>query len=770
LLESVSIAARATPRRAAACRARTGRFGAALSPVLAHNSRRRGDPVGSGRPKEAVLQSEQQLRAIFNQAAVGIALAGMDGRFIELNRKFAEILGYSEPELRALTFTELTHPDDRGITSESVRQLLAGDIPEYTLEKRYLRKDGDVVWSLTTVTLMRDQHGQPQRFIGVIEDITRRKEAEAALREETRILELLNETGKLLASELDLKSLLQAVTDAATQLSGAQFGSFFYNTTDENGDAFLLYTLSGAPREAFDTFGKPRATALFGPTFRGEAPIRIADVLKDARYATMGPHHGMPPGHLPVRSYLAVPVKSRSGEVIGGLFFGHSQVGVFTERAERLIAGVAAQAGIAVDNARLYDVAQRAAEERKALLESERAARTAAERLSEVKDEFLATLSHELRTPLNAILGWAQVLRAGRKGEADYLRGLETIERNARVQTQLIEDLLDMSRITAGKIRLDVQHVDAIALIDVAAETVKPAADAKNIRIERDYDRTLTSMSGDPARLQQVIWNLLSNAIKFTPHGGQVRIALNRAGGNVEIVVSDTGIGIKPEFLPHLFERFRQGDSSSTRRFGGLGLGLSIVKSLVELHGGTVWADSPGEGLGTTVKMLIPLVVPHAVFEDAGISTARPLDLSVVSELAGLKLLVVEDQADARELIQRVLEDSGAEVLTAANAADALALVRTAQPDILVSDIGMPEGDGFDLLRSLRALGAEHGGNIPAIAVTAFARSEDRTRALRAGFLAHVAKPLDAAELVATVASVAGRLTDRSLESTSGSG
>ena len=539
----------------------------------------------------------------------------MDGRFIELNRKFSEILGYSEAELHALTFTELTHPDDRSVTSASVRRLLAGEIPEYTLEKRYLRKDGRIVWSLTTVTVMRDSRGEPQRFIGVIEDITRRKEAEAALLEETRILELLNETGKLLASELDLMSLLQAVTDAGTQLSGAQFGAFFYNTTDENGEAFLLYTLSGASRETFERFGKPRATAIFGPTFRGEDPIRIADVLNDPRYGTMGPHHGMPKGHLPVRSYLAVPVKSRSGEVIGGLFFGHPQVNVFTERAERLIVGVAAQAGIAIDNARLYEVAQTAAEERKALLESERAARAAAERLSEVKDEFLATLSHELRTPLNAILGWAQVLRSRRPGESDYLKGLETIERNARVQARLIEDLLDMSRITAGTIRLEIQHVDLVALIDTAIDAVRPAAEANNIRIEREFDRTLTSMSGDPARLQQVIWNLLSNAIKFTPKDGQVRITSSRAGGNVEIAVTDTGIGITPEFLPHLFERFRQGDASTTRRFGGLGLGLSIVKSLVELHGGTVRADSGGEGHGTTVTVRLPLIVPPVADE-----------------------------------------------------------------------------------------------------------------------------------------------------------
>ncbi len=572
------------------------------------------------RDTDTLLESHQQLRAIFNQAAVGIALASLDGHFVDLNRRFAEILGYSEAELHGMTFMELTHPDDRATTEESVRQLLAGEIPEYTLEKRYQRKGGGDVWSLTTVTMMRDAAGQPDRFIGVIEDITERKNAEAALHEERRILEILNETGKLLASQLDLQALVQAVTDAATTLSGAQFGAFFYNVTDELGDAFLLYTLSGAPREAFGSFGNPRATPLFGPTFRGQPPIRIDDVLSDPRYGTMAPHHGMPKGHLPVRSYLAVAVKSRTGEVIGGLFFGHSRPGVFTERAERLVAGVAAQAGIAIDNARLYEAAQRAAEERKALLESERAARSAAERLSEVKDEFLATLSHELRTPLNAILGWSQVLRTGRKDEGDIVRGLETIERNARVQAQLIEDLLDMSRINSGKLLLEIGSVDPATVIDAAIETVRPAADGKGIRLSRDYHPAVGAVQVDPGRLQQVIWNLLSNAIKFTPRDGEARITTRRAGANLEIAVTDTGIGIAPDFLPYLFERFRQGDSSTTRRFGGLGLGLSIVKSLVEMHGGSVAASSAGEGHGTTITVQLPLrspVVPEETGEPA---------------------------------------------------------------------------------------------------------------------------------------------------------
>jgi signal transduction histidine kinase/CheY-like chemotaxis protein len=400
---------------------------------------------------------------------------------------------------------------------------------------------------------------------------------------------------------------------------------------------------------------------------------------------------------------------------------------------------------------------------RKTLLDSERAARNAAERMSEMKGDFLATLSHELRTPLNAIVGWAQILRTRPSNAEQLAKGLETIERNARVQAQLIEDLLDMSRITSGKLRLNIQRLHPASVVEAAIETVRTAADAKGIRLEQFIDPAAGPISGDPGRLQQVMWNLLSNAIKFTPRGGKVQILLQRVNSHVELSVADTGCGVKAEFMPHLFERFRQGDNPTTRHHGGLGLGLSIVKSLVELHGGSVTATSAGENQGTTVTVVLPLTVVYQPDDDERAhptSSLPPEPTDFVSmELHDLTVLVVDDQPDARELILRVLEDCSARVITAASAEEAVPLVESRRPDVLITDIGMPGADGYELLRRVRDLGASRGGRVPAIALTAFARSEDRTRALRAGFMVHVSKPVDPSELVATVAAVAGRVS-----------
>jgi PAS domain S-box-containing protein len=395
---------------------------------------------------------------------------------------------------------------------------------------------------------------------------------------------------------------------------------------------------------------------------------------------------------------------------------------------------------------------KRAEEERERLL-------AAAEEANRMKDEFLAILSHELRTPLNAMVGWSQILRSGKVDADDLEEGLAAIERNARVQSQLVEDLLDISRINAGSLRLDVQRLKIAEVIEAALAAVMPAANAKGIRIHKVLDSLAGPVTGDFARLQQVVWNLLSNAVKFTPKGGQVQVLLERVNSHVEISVIDTGRGIRPEFLPHVFDRFRQADASTTRQYSGLGLGLAIAKQLVEMHGGSIRAKSSGEGQGATFNVTLPIIVVHPERPEA--EKVRPKEavateeISLEDALAGLKVLVVDDEPDARQLIRRVLEACKAEVALATSAAEALELLGPFCPDVILSDIGMSEQDGYDLMRQVRANYSAK--QVPAAALTAFARTEDRKRALLAGFQTHIAKPVDPAELMAAVASLAFR-------------
>ncbi|MDB6011727.1 MAG: domain S-box [Gammaproteobacteria bacterium] len=404
--------------------------------------------------------------------------------------------------------------------------------------------------------------------------------------------------------------------------------------------------------------------------------------------------------------------------------------------------------------------------EREQLLDSERAARSQAEYASRTKDEFLATLSHELRTPLNAILGWTQVLRKSRDLPQDAVNALSVIERNARSQAQIIEDLLDMSSIISGKVRLDVQRLDLASVVKATVETVKPAALAKGIRLHVVLDPLAGPVRGDPNRLQQVFWNLLTNAMKFTHKDGRVTLTLARVNSHLEVEVSDNGEGIDPAFLPHVFDRFRQADASSARRHGGLGLGLSIVKQLVELHGGAISAKSAGRDLGSTFRVSLPLM---ATIEDAlepDVSRQHPkrsASLSAIEEIApgdltGLKVLVVDDEPDARSLIQRLLQDCHASVVTAGSADEALQILCRDTPHVLVSDIGMPGEDGYTLIRRIRSMtGAS--ALVPAIALTAYARIEDRMKAIHAGFQLHLSKPVEPIELVAMVHSLARRPT-----------
>ena len=401
---------------------------------------------------------------------------------------------------------------------------------------------------------------------------------------------------------------------------------------------------------------------------------------------------------------------------------------------------------------------KRAEEERDRLLVREQQARAEAEAASRIKDEFLSTLSHELRTPLTSILGWANLLNAGKLDTPTRAQALETIERNAQIQKRLIDDLLDVSRIISGKLRLDVRPIDLGSVIMDAIDVVRPAADAKGILITSRCDERLGPVSGDHARLQQVVWNLLFNAVKFTPEGGRVNIRLERDGSRARVVVSDTGQGISPDFLPHVFDRFRQADGATTRSYGGLGLGLAIVRHLMEAHGGTVHVESPGDGLGATFSISLPFLAVRIETPEVERKSRRHEDglprYALPRQLDGVRVLVVDDDLEARQMISTVLTQSGAEVRACISSSDALETLCQWKPDVLMSDIGMPHEDGYALIQKVRRLKEECGGRIPAAALTAYAREEDRERALSSGFQIHVAKPVEAAELVTVVSNL----------------
>lgn len=381
------------------------------------------------------------------------------------------------------------------------------------------------------------------------------------------------------------------------------------------------------------------------------------------------------------------------------------------------------------------------------LVRAERKARLEAEAASRTKDDFLATLSHELRTPLNAILGWASILTRTDRDRSRVMHAVRVIERNARVQSQMIEELLDVSRIAAGRVRLNLANVSVAAAIDAAFEAVRPSADTKGVRLQKEIGTATGTVRADPRRLQQIIWNLLSNAVRFTPANGEVTVTAREVNDGVEIVVSDTGSGIATEFLPHVFDRFRQGDGSTTRAHGGLGLGLAIVHDLIGLHGGTVKAASPGEGKGATFTIWLPERGAVAPDDTDGIALQMP------PRLAGAKIMVVDDDADARDVLRTILEDAGASVTTSRSASETRTLLTHAHPDLLIADIGMPEEDGYSLIRSIRRLDTDL-SHVPAIALTAHSRPEDVEQALRSGFQIHMAKPIDSQRLVASVASL----------------
>jgi len=695
-------------------------------------------------------ESEARRAAILESSLDAVVAMDERGRITEFNRAAEQAFGYTRAEVLGRDLFGTIIPG-------SYRDALRSGFETYLheggrnflgrrLEATARRRDDHEFAVEVTVSEIRLDSGR--EFTAHIRDITDRKEYEATLRQERETVETLHRITSSFAGKLDLQPLIQDIVDAATEASGADMGAFFYSGPLDEGpdESTSVFALSGVDRATFDGMSLPRPTALLGATFTGRSVLRLDDATRDPRYAKNPPHFGLPPGHPAVASLLAVPVVTGAGTMLGTILLGHALPGRFTDRHESVVLAVAAQAGVSLDKASLYRAAQEA--------------RQAAELANRAKDEFLATLSHELRTPLTAILGWCQLLTRGKRSEAEIARGLERIESSAQAQTRLISDLLDVSRIVSGKLRLEVQPLDLEPVIEAAIEAIRPAAEAKAISVRSRIDPLAVVVAGDANRLQQVFWNLLSNAVKFTPKGGSIEVQLARAGGQATVQVTDDGCGIRPQDLACIFDRFRQVDSSTTRRSGGLGLGLAIVRHLVELHGGTVRAESAGENLGSTFRVALPLLTSaRDAAARAREEVAHPTSHEIVEPqpLAGLKVLVVDDDLETRELIKTILEEGGAEVCAVPSVPKAVEALEHHGPDVLVSDIAMPDHDGYELIRYVRGLDAAAGGRVPALALTAFARTEDRSRALLAGFQMHAAKPVEPAELVAMVASLARR-------------
>jgi PAS domain S-box-containing protein len=657
----------------------------------------------------ALLESEKRFRRLAESNIFGVAIGDFSGGISYANDYFLNMVGYTREELAKgeIRWDEMTPPEYLHLEVQLTEKLRKYGITT-PFEKEYIHKDGSRVPILIGGALLHEGGDRPEQTIVFSLDLSERQ---AALRDRKRTQEALRQR----------EDQLRLITNAVPV-----FISYV--------DAQQRYRFNNKKYEEW--FGVP-ASEIYGK--------HMGEFMDESVYESVRPYIEA------VLSGEQVTYEINALDKDGiSRYFEVSYVPQFNE--EKAVSGFVGLISEISDR-------KQAEQEREQLLLREKAARTEAETANRLKDEFLATLSHELRTPLNAMSGWTQLLTTRKFDETTTARALETIDRNTKSLKILIEDVLDVSRIITGKLNLKVIPVQLITVVEAALDTVRPAAEAKEIRLKSISDSSLKLVLGDANRLQQIVWNLVSNAIKFTPHGGSVDVQLVQIDSHVQIRVRDTGEGIAAEFLPYVFERFRQADSSSTRSHGGLGLGLAIVRHLVELHGGTVRAESPGIGQGATFIVTLPLkpALKPTTPEQLSPTTTHEVAENCLPTLEGLRVLVVDDEVDARELIKAMLQPLGVEVMAAASAIEALIALQAFQPDVLVSDIGMPGENGYALIRQLRALSEEQGGRIPAVALTAYARAEDRTQALLAGFQLHVPKPVNQAELAAVVANLAGR-------------
>jgi hypothetical protein len=628
---------------------------------------------------------EQRLRLLLESLSdYAVFLVDADGVIQTWNPGVAQVLGYDADEFIGLPFASLFTPEDIHNNAPDEELARARSSGRSDDRRIHLRRDGTRFHADGVITALRDEQGNLRAFSKVMHDVTAQVRASAALQD----------------SEERYRLLVESIRDYAIFLLDASGHVASWTAAAERMKGYAPAEIIGQHLSVFFTREDRQ---------RGQPEQELRGAAATGRYEGEG-WRVRKDGSRFWGDEILTAIRDGSGELRGFAKI----VRDLTER-------------------------QRASLERELLYQQARDA-------NRLKDEFLGTVSHELRTPLNALLGWTHLLRVGTQ-EEERRRAIDAIRRNAEIQVQLVDDLLDVSRIISGKMRLQIAPTELTPVLEASAESLQPAARAKGVSLQVECPASADTVAADPGRLQQMVWNLLSNAVKFTPAGGRVRLCARRIGNAAEIEVTDTGAGISPDVLPFVFERFRQGDSSSTRTHGGMGLGLALVRHLAELHGGTIEAESGGPGLGATFRLHLPLVA-------SSVTAAEPPARQQVPPLTNVHVLVVEDDADSREVLSIVLQESGAIVAAAESAEQALALFSERRPDVIIADIGMPGGDGYEFIRRVRRMDPEQGGSAAAIALTAYARPDDRRRALEAGYQLHVPKPVDPVAVVRAVAQV----------------
>ena len=690
------------------------------------------------RDEQALRRSQSELTDFFENASIGLQWLSADGTILRANQAELDLLGYTREEYVGLNIVEF-HYDQEAVEDILERVRRGEIIRDY--EARLVCKDG----SIKTVRIDSSSYFEDGKFVHArcfTRDITDRRRTEHRLALQYAIT-------RIVSRSIDFVEGTHEILESVCESLGWQVGVLWaVDHQDEVLRCVDVWHDSVLDMREFESTCRtrtfPRQVGLPGRIWSWGRPAWIPNLKKDANFP-LGPFAE----RAGLRATFGFPILL-GDEVIGVIEFFSQEIRQPDEALLEMIGSVGSQIG-------QFQERKRAEEKLAHLLVRERSARADAEKANRLKDEFLATLSHELRTPLNAVIGWSRMLKSGRLDQESATHAIDVIERNAWAQKQIIEDILDVSRVITGKLQLHLGPVNLVTVVNAALDAVRPAFEAKDISVETNYEQGLKIVTGDADRLQQVVWNLLSNASKFTPPSGEVGITVTQDRTHAAIEISDTGPGIAPEFLPHVFERFRQADGSTTRTHGGLGLGLAIVRHLVELHGGLIGAENATVRSGAVFSVKLPL--PSAEVALAASHAPQSAEQHAVDvDLQDVKILVVEDEVDALDLLSIDLREHGAKVIGVASAAEALELLREQEFDLIISDIGMADTDGYGLIKQVREREGDNENHIPAIALTAYARAQDRLRAIAAGYNTHVAKPVEIRELVSVVKCLTGKI------------